>query len=250
MVEFFANSLTDGFLDSSGMGMSLVIAQLGASVVMVTYVFSKFWEVKQLELFSRMVRRDVMGSQRVMGHYFALRGGAGKVRNHSPLENIYWSTCERVEKQVPPEKRGQLIHPDPASPVVISKYEMELVKSIGEQSLDGEAIRVEKGMGVIATIVALAPMVGLLGTVWGVLDAFGSMGSGSAGSATIKGMAPHISSALLTTVVGLLVAIPGIVCHNCLSARLRKLQADMEGFLDDVTGRISLEFQESGSRAQ
>ena len=107
--------------------------------------------------------------------------------------------------------------------------------------LDEEEIRVEHGMGAIATVVALAPMLGLLGTVWGVLDAFADMGE--AGSATIATMAPAISAALVTTVVGLLVAIPGVILHTRLNATARGLMSDMEGFTDDLTGRIALEFQ-------
>ena len=96
-------------------------------------------------------------------------------------------------------------------------------------------------MGGIATVVALAPMLGLLGTVWGVLDAVADMGE--AGSATIATMAPAISAALVTTVVGLLVAIPGVMLHTHLNAKARGLMSDMEGFTDDLTGRIALEFQ-------
>jgi len=121
------------------------------------------------------------------------------------------------------------------------------VKTLCEHVLDEEALRVEKGMGMIATVVAIAPMLGLLGTVWGVLDAFADMGA--AGSATIATMAPAIASALVTTVVGLLIAIPGVMLHNWLSAMLRDLLADMEGFADDLMGRIALEFQDPGRGA-
>ena len=109
------------------------------------------------------------------------------------------------------------------------------------------ALRVETGMGRLATVVAIAPMLGLLGTVWGVLDAFANMGA--TGSATIATMAPAIASALVTTVVGLLIAIPGVMLHNWLSAMLRDLLADMEGFADDLMGRIALEFQDPGRGA-
>ena len=127
----------------------------------------------------------------------------------------------------------------------LSQHEMGLVKALCEHILDEEEIRIERGMGVIATVVALAPMLGLLGTVWGVLDAFADMGA--AGSATIATMAPAISSALVTTVVGLLIAIPGVCIHARLSATIRGLISDMEGFADDLMGRIRYEFQGRGS---
>jgi biopolymer transport protein ExbB/TolQ len=100
-------------------------------------------------------------------------------------------------------------------------------------------------MGIVATIVALEPMLGLLGTVWGVLDAFAEMGS--AGSANLATIAPSISAALATTVVGLIVAIPGIVMHSVLSAKVRDITSDMEGFEDELMGRIACEFQGRGA---
>ena len=100
-------------------------------------------------------------------------------------------------------------------------------------------------MGIIATVVTLAPMLGLLGTVWGVLDAFAEMGS--AGSANLATIAPSISAALVTTVVGLLIAIPGVMAHGHLSSQVRNITADMEGFADELTGRIACEFQGRGA---
>ena len=100
-------------------------------------------------------------------------------------------------------------------------------------------------MGVIATVVALSPMLGLLGTVWGVLDAFYEMGS--SGSANLATIAPSISSALVTTVVGLLIAIPGVVAFNRMNATIRNLTSDMEGFADELIGRIACEFQGRGA---
>ena len=100
-------------------------------------------------------------------------------------------------------------------------------------------------MGVISTVVALEPMVGLLGTVWGVLDAFAEMGT--AGSANLATIAPSISAALVTTVVGLLVAIPGVLAHTKLNASVQNILAEMEGVVDELMGRVSCEFQGRGA---
>ena len=115
------------------------------------------------------------------------------------------------------------------------------MRSACEHILDEEEIRLDNGMGVIATVVALAPMLGLLGTVWGVLDAFAEMGS--AGSANLATIAPSISAALVTTVVGLLIAIPGVIAFNRMNATIRGIMSDMEGFADELTGRIACEYQ-------
>ena len=240
MIELFANSLMNGFTKSSLMGQGIVAVQLLASVFMVAIAIGKWRGLSRVAHASRRVTRDVMGGRNVLDHYLA-RHPSG----HSPLENIYGAACERFLRLLPPDVRDQILARKPDVAVAISAHEVGLVKSISEHVLDEEEIRIEHGMGAIATVVALAPMLGLLGTVWGVLDAFADMGE--AGSATIATMAPAISSALVTTVVGLLVAIPGVILHARLMATVRALMSVMEGFTDDLTGRIALDFQKRGA---
>ncbi|MGN0847556.1 MAG: MotA/TolQ/ExbB proton channel family protein [Kiritimatiellia bacterium] len=237
MVECFADSLMTGFLQSSMMGKGIVLVQLTASVVMFTFIIGKWRELTDQIRASRRVTRDVMGGRDVLDHYLQR-----KENGHSVLENIYWSCCDRLLRLFAPDVRSLLMGRQPGVAAALTAHEMGLVKAICDHVLDEESIRVERGMGVIEGVVALAPMLGLLGTVWGVLDAFADMGA--AGSATIATMAPAISSALVTTVVGLLIAIPGVALHGALSGMVRKLLADMEGFADDLMGRIALEFQD------
>jgi biopolymer transport protein TolQ len=130
------------------------------------------------------------------------------------------------------------------SSVALTAREIELVRGTCDHVLEEEIIKVESGMTIIATVVALAPMLGLLGTVWGVLDAFDAMGA--AGSANLATIAPSISSALVTTVVGLLIAIPGVIAYNYINEIIRDLTNDMEGFADEIIGRIACEFQGRG----
>ncbi len=233
-------SIVDGFFQSSMMGKGIVLVQLLASVVMVAIAIGKWRELAHVGTLTRRVSRDVMGGRDVLEYYLARHPSA-----HTPVEMIYSATCERLLKLLTPDVRSLLVGRQEGVAAALSQHEMGLVKALCEHILDEEEIRIERGTGVIATVVALAPMLGLLGTVWGVLDAFADMGA--AGSATIATMAPAISSALVTTVVGLLIAIPGVCIHARLSATIRGLISDMEGFSDDLMGRIRYEFQGRGS---
>jgi len=241
MIEFFADSLMNGFAQSSFMGKGIVLVQLLGSVVMFAIALGKFKEFARVGKITRRVSRDIMTGKDVL-EYFLARHPSSR----TAIENIYTATCERLLKILTPDTRSLLIQqaggPGAAA---LTAHEVELVKSLCNHILDEEELRIEYGMGAIANVVALAPMLGLLGTVWGVLDAFADMGA--AGSATIATMAPAISSALVTTVVGLLIAIPGVICHSRLTATLRDLTADMEGFTDDLMGRIANEFQGRGA---
>ncbi|QNI35488.1 MotA/TolQ/ExbB proton channel family protein [Edaphobacter albus] len=94
----------------------------------------------------------------------------------------------------------------------------------------------ESRMTWLATIAAIAPFIGLFGTVWGIIDAF--HGLGTAGAATLRAVAPGISEALITTAAGLVVAIPAVIGYNQLTARLREFGSRMDDFGRELLNAI------------
>lgn len=235
----FANSLFEGFFKSNLIGQAIVYAQLAGSIVMITVIFNKMRELFFVKRATRRFLNDFAACGSVLEYYISRRPQIA-----SGIEGIYKLTCERLLNMISPEVRSRLAARQVSDGAALSAREIELVKGTCEHQLDEEEIRIEAGMGSLATVVALSPMLGLLGTVWGVLDAFAEMGT--AGSANLATIAPSISAALVTTVVGLLVAIPGVVCFNALNAYIRNLTADMEGFADELIGRVACEFQGLG----
>jgi biopolymer transport protein TolQ len=95
-----------------------------------------------------------------------------------------------------------------------------------ETATDIEFSQLESGLSSLATITTASPFIGLLGTVWGIMNAF--LGISRSGNADLSVVAPGIAEALITTVAGLAVAIPAVLCHNFLSTRLRKIE---DGFI-------------------
>jgi len=105
------------------------------------------------------------------------------------------------------------------------------------QTASSEALTsMESHMTWLATIAAIAPFIGLFGTVMGIIDAF--HGLGTAGAATLRAVAPGISEALITTAAGLVVAIPAVVGYNQLTARLREFAARMDDFGRELLNAI------------
>ena len=235
----FADSLVQGFLGSNFMGQALVVVQLLGSVVMVATILGKWKELSFVGLATRRFLRDFATGRDVLDYYLQRRPSAT-----TGTEGIYKETCERLLKLLSPDARSLLVGRQGADAALTAR-EIELVRGTCEHVLDEEELRVEHGMGVISTVVALEPMLGLLGTVWGVLDAFAEMGT--AGSANLATIAPSISAALVTTVVGLLVAIPGVMAHTKLNASVQEILSEMEGAVDDLMGRIACEFQGRGA---
>ena len=236
-----ADSLINGFLGSNLMGQGIVVTQLVGSVIMVAAIIGKAKELGFVGMSTRRFLRDFSTCRDVLEYYLQRRP-----TSVSGLEGIYKETCERLLKLLTPDVRSLLVGRQPgASEAALTAREIELVRGTCEHVLDEEEIRIEHGMGVIATVVAVSPMLGLLGTVWGVLDAFAEMGT--AGSANLATIAPSISAALVTTVVGLLIAIPGTIAFTRMQASIRNITADMEGFADELMGRIACEFQGRGA---
>ena len=91
-----------------------------------------------------------------------------------------------------------------------------------------ELTRLERRLPWLATTGAVAPFIGLFGTVWGIIDAFHSLGT--SGSATLRAVAPGISEALIATAAGLFAAIPAVVAYNQLTHSVREFGARMDDF--------------------
>src|SRR6266446_10063103 len=101
----------------------------------------------------------------------------------------------------------------------VSLKGMEHVKRTLENTVAQESLKLESGLILLAIAVSGAPFLGLLGTVWGVMSTFGEIAQ--QGSATMAAMAPGVAAALITTVAGLLVAIPSMFGYNWLVHNLR-----------------------------
>jgi biopolymer transport protein TolQ len=99
-----------------------------------------------------------------------------------------------------------------------------------------ELSRLERKLPWLATTGAVAPFVGLFGTVWGIIDAFN--GLGDAGAATLRAVAPGISEALITTAAGLFAAIPAVIAYNQFTHSMREFAARMDDFAMEMLNFI------------
>src|ERR1700683_3356431 len=105
------------------------------------------------------------------------------------------------------------------------------------QAAASESLTVlERRLTWLATIGAVAPFVGLFGTVMGIVDAF--HGLGTEGAATLRAVAPGVSEALITTAAGLLVAIPAVIAYNQFTASLREFGSRMDDFSRELLNSL------------
>lgn len=91
----------------------------------------------------------------------------------------------------------------------------------------------------LATFGSVSPLLGLLGTVLGVMDAF--IGIAIGGSGNIAAIAPGVAEALVTTVAGLAVAVPAVMAYNLFVSRLGLFAGELEGFAQEIIGSLARE---------
>jgi biopolymer transport protein ExbB len=101
------------------------------------------------------------------------------------------------------------------------------LRDIVQEAGQLEVPKLERFLGVLATLAFLAPLIGLLGTVTGMLEAFGTITS-NGGYATVTELSSGVYKSLLTTAAGLVVATPTFVAYSYLSSRVNALMHDME----------------------
>jgi biopolymer transport protein ExbB/TolQ len=121
----------------------------------------------------------------------------------------------------------------------ITPSQMSAVQNALERSVAEAALRLEERMGWAATALSAAPLLGLLGTVWGLLDAFSTMTNTDA---TLAALAPGVTTALVTTVLGLLVACPSLLGYNGLVNRIRGMVVRLDNFASELSAALDRAF--------
>ncbi len=110
-------------------------------------------------------------------------------------------------------------------------------------SISREIERLEKGMSFLASIGSVAPFIGLLGTVWGIVNAFQSIALSNNTSLAV--VAPGIAEALFATALGLLAAIPAVAAYNKFSNDLEKLSNNLEYFSIEFSAVLLRQVEEN-----
>ena len=165
----------------------------------------------------------------------------------SPLFNVYRAGCEEMtfqllgSSEVDETFRARLDSADKISPAQMGAVNAAMERGVGETALG-----LESQMILLATAVSGAPFLGLLGTVWGVMDTFTDVAV--AGAPNLTTMAPGVSGALITTVMSLCVAIPAMFGYNFLVTSIRSLIVEMDNFAAELASEFEHKYVDHGAR--
>lgn len=126
--------------------------------------------------------------------------------------------------------------------VYLSPSDIDIVESHLSTTIALLTKLLEKHLYILSTIVTLAPFLGLLGTVWGILVSFGEMQT-TAGASSNQVVLGGLSLALATTVLGLVDAIPALIGYNYLKNVIREHQTEMECFSSRLLASLEIQYR-------
>jgi len=218
--------------------VSLFIGSIFSWSVMITKMRVVLFAKKQARCFLELFRADRQ----------PLRLYQSQARYEgTPLFSVYRAGCKELtfhllgSPEVDETFRARL-----EGAPLITPSQMKAVTSAMERAVGENALKIESQMILLATAVSGAPFLGLLGTVWGVMDTFGDVAA--AGSANLAAMAPGVSAALITTVTGLLVAIPAMFGYNFLVTSIRGMIVEMDNFAAELASEFEHRYVDHNQR--
>jgi len=202
-----------GLIESSGLvAKAVLVILLIFSLASWTIIFSKWGLFRRARAQSNRFIRMFRKSER-------LNDVAAVVEQFkpSPLVSVFEGAYDELRKQ--------------GYPVRVTSLQRATQIAASE-----ELTRLESRLPWLATCGAVTPFIGLFGTVWGIIDAF--HGLGTAGSATLRAVAPGISEALITTAAGLFAAIPAVIGYNIFTQNIREFGARMDDFSLELINEV------------
>ncbi len=181
-----------------------------------------------------------------------LRGLALRRKNVMP--QLIEQEIERLAPGESPELLSRIVHHDPSSLARITRVALQYLRAPRSENIEAvqtrarhEMVRLEKGLIVLEVIVGIAPLLGLIGAVSGLVHVFSHLGL-SSGAADTRQIALGIAEALNATVFGLSIAVPTLIGFTYFSRKVEVMSVEMETLVVELInklyyGRSSREFE-------
>jgi len=236
------------------MGLSTLLAQTGVPtsgwdmlfggtlatrIVLIILAFSSvtswiliFWKAKQFRAVRRQGDRFLEKMERSTGLADAYK--AVLLLPESPYGRVFRGGMNFFSELRP----GALREGAPPSEG-LSLTQLQVLKLVLEKEEAEERDELAEGLIWLAVLGSVAPLMGLMGTVLGITNTF--LGIAASGSTNITAVAPGVAAALVTTVAGLIVAMPAIIAYNHFLARLNLVSGELEGFSSEFIGTLARE---------
>lgn len=174
--------------------------------------------------------RRLLGELRKKNNPLALKGMMEQ--EDTPVSRVFFAAYEKMAQLNGGEER--LFRRKP-----MSDGELKVIRSAMEECVSDQIVVLEDKIILLMTAVSISPFLGLFGTVWGIMLAFTEMAI--QGKPDISTLAPGISGALLTTVLGLVVAMPSLVGYNYITFYIKQITVFMDNFVEETLAKFEME---------
>lgn len=201
----------------------VLAALLLASIICWSVVVRKWLLLRQVQEQSETFR-DTLRS----GHDLDFIAAAARRLPYAPSARVFHAVYLQLGGLV---QRYRMMRDHVGSDALALTHDQ--LRQLAQQEEGEEIHRLEQGLSFLATTAGVAPFLGLLGTVWGIMQSFHAIGK--RGGATLAVVGPGISEALVATAAGLAVAIPAVIAYNYYLNRLRRLEAELDNVAEEIT---------------
>lgn len=202
--------------------VQIIMAILAIISVMSWYtIFHKGAAIRKTRTQTEAFEREFLGAQN-LNHLF--QGSLANRHQAGSLERIFVAGMQGYEQM------NQQTNYAEAN----LEFAQRAMKATYQRELDS----LEAKLPFLASIGSVSPYIGLLGTVWGIMNAF--MGLSNEGQSTLASVAPGIAEALIVTAMGLLAAIPAVLAYNRYVAQVDRIALRFESFIDDFSNTLSV----------
>ncbi len=220
-----STSIIDVFNRCDNVDKVIVLGLSVFSLVAWTVMLGKYFELKRLRLLNQSFDAHLRDQRTLLDLPESFRN-----KRAIPYADLFADAVESYWRAAAIGKERGAVN---------SRASLEHAENALQRALARQTLRYESSMIFLASIVSGAPFIGLLGTVWGVMEAFSSIAVQQ--TAGIQELAPGVSGAMLATIAGLVVAIPSVFGYNLLLGHTREMVTDLENYASSLADRIELE---------
>ena len=212
--------------------LSELFGSLGLLSIVILVILSIFsvvsWGiiVNKFRLFQQINKEEAQFLQRYEINPVDQQSLRNQAKNYplSPSSMVYLGVTDRLPSSADLYTSQQ----EADSQIAPQSPNRQYLEKVAEYIIQNQVNHQEAYLPFLATTGNLTPFIGLLGTVLGIINAFGEIGT--QGSASIAAVAPGVSEALVATAAGLFAAIPAVMAYNFFLSRIRKMAFRVEAF--------------------
>jgi biopolymer transport protein TolQ len=236
---FAANPFFESYAQSDWFGKIIFISLFTLSILSWIILVNKIWLTRTVKKISMDLRKTFEKHKKTPLNVELSQHKIKEVPN--PFYEMY-QVIRKYTLEMLSKNRWYLENHSDKKQAFLSTSDIDALDAHLAVTITSEIKKLEKNLFVLPTVVTLAPFMGLLGTVWGILLTFSALQENTVVSSNVMVLS-GLSMALATTVLGLVVAIPALIAYSYLKNKIAYFESEMEDFSHAMLSAIELQYR-------